>query len=45
MTREQCIENSTKWFWGDFATGLLLTIYFTYVIMKWSKHSDGYVKI
>ena len=45
MTYDECVEKSTPLLWGDFAVGLLFSIYFTFVIMKWSKTSDGYAKI
>ena len=44
LTYDECIEKSTKLLWTDFAFGLLF-IYLTYVIMKWAKTSDGYIKI
>ena len=45
LTYDECVEKSTPWLWADFAVGLLFSIYFTFVIMKWSKTSDGYAKI
>ena len=45
VTRSECLEQTGAWLWGDLAIKVLGTIYFSYVIMKWSKTSDGYVKI
>ena len=44
ITREECIEKSGPLMWADFFWKLAFTCYFTFVIMKWTKHSDGYDK-
>ena len=44
VTEEDCKLFGKKGLIADFCIKLLLTIYFTYVIMKWSQNSDGYHK-
>ena len=44
ITYDQCVEQSANWIWADFAIKVLGTVYFTYVIMRWTKYSDGYMK-
>ena len=40
LTRKEC----KKLLWVDFGMKLVFTIYFTYVIMRWSRYSDYYHK-
>ena len=40
LTRNEC----KKLLWVDFGGKLIFTIYFTYVIMRWSRYSDYYHK-
>ena len=44
ISYDQCLEQSANWIWTDFAFKVLFTVYYTYVIMRWTKYSDGYIK-